>query len=188
MKPFTPADFSQVEYPVFTLFIRYKGIWDMQDLYETLADFFRNQKFKFQEVIYKHKRPSPWGYERQYVFQAVRNIEEYYQWIVFLFIHTYEANDIEVTMKDGTKKIFTKGRIWIQERGRLNMDFEKKFEENTFYAQLRNFYHKYIIQKKIEGIWWDEFYYKVLNRLHHTIQGRLKLETEEYEAHIAGVH
>ena len=29
------------------VYVQYKGIFDMQDLYESIADFFRQKKFKF---------------------------------------------------------------------------------------------------------------------------------------------
>ena len=184
-----PEEFAVESMPSPTTFIQYKGVWDMQDLYETLADFFRDQKFKFYEVVYKHKHPSPFGAERQYVWRGERNVEEYYKYVLEIFIHTYDASDIEAVTKDGTKRTFTKGRIRIQFRGRVNFDYEKKWEGNAFYAQLRNFYHKYVIQKKIESIYWDEFYYKVFNKLHNLVQGRLKMESEQYEAReMAGVH
>ncbi|MBS3102887.1 hypothetical protein J4458_05595 [Candidatus Woesearchaeota archaeon] len=184
-----PEEFSGMIIPAYTNFIQYKGVWDMQDLYETMADFFRNQKFKFYEIVYKHKHPSPFGAERQYVWRADRNVEEHYKFVLDIFFHTYDARDIEVTMKDGSKKVYTKGRIWIQFRGRVFTDYEKTWEENAFYAQLRNFYHKYVIQKKMEGVWWDEMYYKVFNKLHHIVQGRLKMEAEEFEhREFAGVH
>jgi len=176
-----PEEFSKIVQPYYTMYLQYKGAWDMQDLYESMADFFRQQKFKFYEILYLHKRPSPFGADRQYKWKAVRNVEEYYKFVVDVFFHTYDAHDVQVTMKDGSKNSFTKGRIWVQIRGRVIIDYEKKWEDNAFYAQLRNFYHKYVIQKKIEGVWADEIYYRVMNPLHNLIQQRLKMETEEYE-------
>jgi len=131
-----PEEFEMMAAPAYTYFLQYKGAWDMQDLYESMADFFRQQKFKFYEIVYKHKHPSPFGAERQYVWRGERNVEEYYKYVLDIFMHTYEASDIEVTMKDGSKRIFTKGRIRIQFRGRVAVDYEKKWEENAFYAQL----------------------------------------------------
>lgn len=181
MKPLHPDNFSMNVIPGYTNYIKYKGVWDMQDLYESMADFFRNQKFKFYETANIHKHPSPFGADRKYFWKAVKNVEEYYQYVLDIYFHTYDTRDIEATMKDGSKKVFTKGRIWVQIRGRVILDYEKHWEENSFYAQLRNFYHKYIIQKKAEGLWGDEVYYRVMNPLHHLIQQRLKMETEEYE-------
>jgi hypothetical protein len=183
------AEEFSLEKPYFTQYIQYKGVWDMQDLYESMADFFRNQKFKFYEVVYKHKHPSPFGAERQYVWKATRNVEEYYQWVIEVFFHTYDSRDVEVKTKDGNNKMFTKGRIWVQIRGRVILDYEKKWEGNAFYAYLRSFYHKYVVQKKLESLWQDTMYYRVMHPLHNLVQQRLKMETEEYEAKMmAGTH
>ena len=68
-------------------------------------------------------------------------------------------------------------------------DFEKKWEDNTFYAQLRNFYHKYVTKKKMEAIWWDQLYYREMHKLHQLIKERLKMETRDYEhRYWVGVH
>ena len=183
-----PEDFY-LKVPFPPTYLQYKGVWDMQDLYETIADFFRNQKFKFHEIFYKHKRSSPFGVERQYGWNATRKSEEYYEFVVDIFLHTYDARDVEVKMQDGSKKLFIKGRVWIQIVGYVHVDYEKKWEDNVFYAQLRNFYHKYVIQKKMEAIWWDELHYKVCNKLRNILQQRLKMESEEYEhRYFAGVH
>lgn len=171
-----------------TTYLQYKGVWDMQDLYEFIASFFHRQKFKFYERKYIQKRPGPFGPETYYVWEATRKEEEYYQFIINIFLHTFDTQDIEVVMKDGSKRIFTKGRLWIQFSGKVEMDYEKRWEENAFYANLRNFYHSYVIKKKIEGIWWDRQYYKVFLKLHSLVKERLKMESEGYEnRYFAGV-
>lgn len=183
-----PEDFFTV-LPDYTYYIQYKGIWDMQDLYETMADFFRNQKFKFYETFHRHKRPTPFGADVRYRWQAMRNVEDYYRFVVEIYMEAFDSSDIEVRLPDGNKKIYTKGRIFIRLLGRVEVDYEKKWEDNVFYAQLRNFYNKYVLQKKFEAIWWDELHYKVCNKLRNIIQQRLKMESEEYEhRYFAGVH
>jgi|TARA_B100001971_G_C18054902_1_gene464752 hypothetical protein len=181
MKPLKPEEFSMMVNPYYTMFIKYKGVWDMQDLYESMADFFRNQKFKFYETINWHKSPSPFGARRRYEWEAIKNVEEYYRFELDIRFETHDVHDVEIKTKDGSKKTFTKGRIWVQIRGRVLTDYGKNWEDSSFYAQLRNFYHKYVIQKKIEGDWQDTIYYNVMNPLHNLIQQRLKMETEEYE-------
>ncbi len=174
--------------PMNTGYFQYKGVWDMQDLYEFVASFFSRHKFKFYEKKYIQKRPGPFGPETYYVWEATRDIEEYYRGILNLFLHTYDTQDVEVVMKDGSKKTFTKGRLWIQFRGGIEMDYDNRWEENAFYANLRNFYHKYVIKKKIEGIWWDNFYYTVFLKLQSLVKERLKMESEGYEhRYFAGV-
>ena len=64
-----------------TTYVRFKGIWDMQDLYETIADWFRRRKYKFHERVYKHKHPSPFGVERQYIWEAERRETDFIQFV-----------------------------------------------------------------------------------------------------------
>ena len=71
------------------VYIRYKGVWDMQDLYQSMVDYFMRKKFKFYERIYKHKHPSPFGIERQYIWRAVRKESEWLQFTVDIYYHTY---------------------------------------------------------------------------------------------------
>src|SRR3989338_1471043 len=130
-------------------YMRWTGIWDMQDLYESMVDYLRMKKYKFHEKIYKHKHPSPFGVERQYVWEAERKFEDYLQFIINIYFHTYDAHDIEVVMPDGTKKIYTKGRLWIEFKGFLVYDWEKRWEETKFFKSLRSFYNKYVIKKKM---------------------------------------
>ena len=177
--PFVHKD---LEGPMNTVYLQYKGVWDMQDLYEFLAAFFSKNKFNFYERRYITKHPSPFGPETYYVWEATRNVEEYYKFAISIFLHTYDTQDVEVVMKDGSKKIFTKGRLWIQIKSKVVTDYEKRWEESAFYANLRNFYHKYVIWKKMEGIWWDNLYYTVFLKLHSLIKERLKVQSEGYEA------
>ena len=185
-----PEDFIHLpEMSTPFVYLQYKGILDMQDVYETIADFFRQKKFKFYERQQRLRRPGPFGAEILHQFEAVRKVEEYYQWIVKINIETFDMHDVDVVLKDGTKKKMTKGRIWVQLSGVVEMDYEKIFEKNAFLAHIKGFYNKYIIKKKIEGVWWDELYYKIVLRLHALLKERLKMLSEGFESrHMSGVH
>ena len=172
-----------------TVFIRYKGIWNMQDLYQVMVDWFRRRKFKFYERIYKHKHPSPHGVERQYVWRATRKESEYRQYQIDIYYHTYDAHDMEAVMPDGTKKTFTKGRLWMELKGQINLDWEKRWNESSFYAELKNFFNNYVMRKRIEMLWWDELWYREMHKLHEIIKESLKMESQQYEVrYMTGVH
>jgi len=168
--------------PANTAYVQYKGVWDMQDLYEFLASFFSKHKMKFYELKYIVKHPGPFGPETYYVWQAKRTTESHYFHQIDIFIHTYDTQDIDVVMKDGSHRTFTKGRLWIQFRGSVNMDQEGRFEDSAFLMNLRNFYHKYVIWKKIEAVWWDNMYYTIFLKMHSMVKERLKMESEGFEA------
>lgn len=188
--PPTPSDYvHHGELPTYTVYVQYKGIFDMQDLYETIADFFRRKKFKLYEKQHRLRKPGPFGVEVLYQFEAQREVEDYYKWIVNINMETFDMQDIEVVAKDGTRKKMSKGRIWIQLYGVCQTDYEKVWEKTAFLAQLKSFYNKYVIRKRFEGIYWDELYYKVVMRLHALIKERLKMTSEGFEQrHISGVH
>ena len=171
------------------LYIQYKGIFDMQDLYETIADFFMQKKFKFYEKQQRHRRPGPFGAEILYQFEATRKVEDYYQWVVGVTIETFDMHDVEVVLKDGTKKKMAKGRIWVQITHNVITDYEKIWEKSAFLAHLKSFYNKYIVRKRFEGVWWDELYYKIVLRLQALLKERLHMASEGYETrHHSGVH
>lgn len=189
MKPKPEHFIHYPEIPTPTVYIQYKGIMDMQDIYESIADFFRQKKFKLYEPMNRHRRPGPFGAEVLHHFRATRNVEDYYKWEVNIIIETFDMHDIDVVLKDGTKKKMSKGRIWVQLYGKVDMDYEKLWEKSAFLAGLKGFYNKYIVKKKIEGVWWDELYYRIVLRLHALIKERLKMASEGFESrHMSGVH
>ena len=185
-----PEDFihnAEMQTPI--VYVQYKGIFDMQDLYEAIADFLRQKKFKFYEKQNRLRRPSAFGAELAHNFEARRKVEDYYEFVVNINIETFDFKDVEVVLKDGTKKKMIKGRIWVQLYGTVVMDYEKIWEKGAFLAYLKSFYNKYIVKKKIEGVWWDELQYKIVLRLHALIKERLKMASEGSEfKHMAGVH
>lgn len=164
--------------PANTLYIQYKGIFDLDDIYLSIADFFRHKKFKLYEIQQRHRRPGPFGAELYYHYRATRKVEDYYSWEVNIVIETFDLRDVEVVLKDGTKKKMSKGRLWVQIRGQVDYDYEGNWKKSVFLAQLQNFYNKYIIKKRIESVWWDQLQYKIVIALHTLIKERLKMASE----------
>lgn len=177
-----PDDFVQnAEIPTWPIYIQYKGIFDMQDLYDSIAGFLTQKKFKLYEVQQRHRRPSPFGAEILYQFRGEREVEEYYKWIVNITIETFDLHDIEVVLKGGARKKMSKGRLWIKFDGVVTTDYEKVWEKSAFLAHLKSFYNKYVIKKRFEGIYWDELHYNIVLKLHALIRERLKMLSEGYE-------
>ncbi|MEK6942507.1 MAG: hypothetical protein AABX00_00400 [Nanoarchaeota archaeon] len=174
-----PEDFvHNAEAGTPTVYVQYKGILDMQDLYESIANFFREKKFKLRETQQRLRRPGPFGSEILYMFEATRAVEDYYEWSVNITIETFDMHDVEIVTKNGKKKKMTKGRVWIQLHGKITTDHEKVWERSAFVAHLKSFYNKYVIRKKLEGVWWDELYYNIVLKLHALIKERLKMTSE----------
>jgi hypothetical protein len=171
------------------LHVRFKGVWDMQDLYEFMANYFKERKYKFYEKIYKHKHPSPYGVERQYCWHAETDVDDVYVYNIDVYMHTYDAHDIEVKTKEGNIRTFTKGRIWIELICHIKMYENHSWLKNRLWANLRIFLNNYIMRKKHGWDSWDVIYYRDVHKLVWLIRRRLKMEYDEYEQkYWTGVH
>ena len=169
-------------------YLSYKGVWDMQDLYESMIDFFLRRKYKFQEKRYKHKHPSPFGCERQYTWAFWRNENDYIQIKYEVYMHTYDTHDIEVITPGGEKKTYLKGRMYFEIKAFTVTDYEKRWDENKFYKHLKDFYSKYVIRKNYTQGWNPKRRYEMYE-LVALIKNKLKMESQEYEhRNFAGVN
>ncbi|MBR9699855.1 hypothetical protein GOV09_05335 [Candidatus Woesearchaeota archaeon] len=161
--------------------IRFKGVWDMQDLYEFVANFLRERKYKFHEKIYKHKHPSPYGVEQQLVWEANQVVDDVYTYVINFYVHTYDAQDIQVKMKDGSVRTFTKGRVWIEITSHIDMYEHIGFGKNAFLAYLKIVMQSYLLRKRHGWIEWDVMMYREVQKLIWLMRRRLKMEYDEYE-------
>jgi len=169
-------------------YIRYQGVWDMQDLYESLAEWFRYKKYKFKEGLYEHREPTPFGRERIISFEAERKENEYTLVKYDMYVHTWDTHDVEVELPRGKKKNFSKGRLWIEIKVVILYDFEKRWDEKVFFKYLKDFYNKYVIKKKSEYEYSPKFRTEMFE-LHAMIKNHLKMESDEFEhANLSGVH
>ncbi|MBD3164041.1 hypothetical protein GF323_02490 [Candidatus Woesearchaeota archaeon] len=193
MQKTTYKDFKQSMKPLLGPMIlptiRFKGVWDMQDLYEFMINYLRERKYKFHERVYKHKHPSPFGVERQYVWRAEKEETDVYRFDIDIYIHTYDAHDIDVKMKDGAVRTFTKGRIWITFNCGVQMYEDTRWSLNRFWANLRIFLNNYVMRKKHGWDVWDVMIYREVEKLIWLTRRRLKMEYDEYEQkYWTGVH
>lgn len=178
----------QAGQPTPQAYLRFTGVWDMQDLYENMVNWFRMKKYKLHERIYKHKHPSPFGVERQYTWEALKEETEYILIHYDIYMHVYDAHDVEVTMKDGSKRVFTKGRLWVELKVEVRFDHEKRWNETPFYYHLKDFYNKYIFRKRFMQGYSPKFRTEVYE-LQALIRNRLKLEHQAFaHRYYGGIH
>jgi len=174
---------------MWTSHLRFKGIWNMQDLYESIGDYFRGRKYKFHEKIYKHKQGSPFGAERQYHWHASLILNDVYHFWIDMYIHTYDAQDVVVKTPQGNTATYTKGRLWIEFNGDMNMYYDSRWHKNRTWANVKIFLNNYVKRRKHGDDVWDVLAYRELQRVNWLTRRRLKMEHDEYEQkHWMGVH
>ena len=169
--------------------LRYRGVWDMQDLYEHMGNYFRDRKYKFHETLYKHKHPSPYGSERQYRWHASIVVDDVYNFWIDMYLHTYDAQEIQVRDEKGKTHTYTKGRLWIEFNGDMNLYRDERFKKNRFNATLKQFINNWLKRRVHGDEVWDVLAYRELQRVIWVFRRRLKLEYNTYEQkHWMGVH
>jgi len=188
-RKYTYKEFDAQNFGFFQPHIRFRGVWDMQDLYEFMINYFRERKYKFHERVYKHKHPSPFGAERQLVWRAERQMNDVYTFILDVYLHTYDAHDVQVKQKNGEIKTFTKGRLWVEFNGQIRIYPDERWAKSRFTAGLKGFINNYLKRKKHGWEMWDVVMYGEMQKIVWMTRRRLKMEYDEYEQkHWLGVH
>lgn len=154
--------------------IFYSGVFDYAKLVKTIAQWYAEQGYEFHEDVYKHKVPSPAGYEQELKLKGWRKVTEYVQFWIMVYTHAWEVKEIDV-MIDGEKKRMVKGKIMIRFSIDCWLDYNQKF--NTPAAvKIQDFLHNHIWLKKISGGWTDELYY-MMYKLHKVCKETLNMST-----------
>jgi len=160
-------------------FIRYKGLFDFDGLYNLIVQWMKAQGYYFEETKYKHKVPLPTGAEQEITFKGSKDVTEFYQHNIVVDFHLWDMTEVEVELA-GVKKTLTSARMEIVLSGNLNIDYEKRFEKNVFWQNIRDFFMKYIIKEDIESTWYDELRYRIY-KLHDAIKQYLDMQAKGNE-------
>jgi hypothetical protein len=152
--------------------IKVKGIFDMEGLYKTCAEWFAERNFEFNETMYKAKQPE---FEVNWV--GTRKKNSYFMDQVDVNLH-YWGHWTEVL--EGDKKVQRfDGRLDITLKGTSQANYmdiygEKKW--NTILEKnLLNFMNKYVLKKQIDMSETDALGYEIL-KLHALIKEFLNMQ------------
>ncbi|MFC1648502.1 hypothetical protein ACFL1B_03505 [Nanoarchaeota archaeon] len=141
--------------PLETFYVRYKGVYDFEDVYRLIYRWYRDRKYRYYEKKYKNKPESPWGYEHELYLEGEKKVDSFYQYIINIDINVIDSAEIEI---DG-RKLFD-GRIHIAIYGVINRDYSDKFDRNWFTRWIGNMYYT-ITKLEMELLHWDVLHYKM---------------------------
>src|SRR3989338_4919334 len=156
--------------------IRYRGLFDFNGLYNSMADWFKHYRFILHEEMYKHKVPSPLGAEQELYWYAEQEVTEFVKFRIDVDFHLWDMTEIEV-VKDGKKKLLTNARIEIKLKPILTFDWQDRFEKTKLTRALRNLYIGVIYRREASGIWTDMIEYRTIGWQAH-IKQYLDLQTK----------
>ena len=162
--------------------IKIVGIFDLDKVMRGMQKWIVDQGYEFQENQFKHKVPSPAGAEWEVRWKSWRKVTGYTKFWINIFFHIWDMKEVEV-IKDGKKQKLTKARMLIEFYGEVELDYDNKMEGSVLKEALREFYHKFVIKRQIDGGWEDELYYRIY-KLHRWVKEWLDFETKANAAAI----
>ena len=153
---------------------KYFGTFDLSALLSDTKKWLEDNNFSFGEPKYKHKIGDT-GAEIEIEWDANMKINYYVKENVFVFMKFTDIKDVDV-LQEGEKVTLQQGRALIEVKGRLDLDYQKRFAGNKFLQELQDILHKYILKKTIAVKWVDRLYKKVYN-FNRFIRQKIGMET-----------
>lgn len=166
-----------VPFPLPDIRVKYRGVFDYDNLMHSMRQWIVDSGYEFEELQYKHKVPSPAGYEQEIRWRAWRKVTGYVRYSIFIFFHIWDIKDLDV-IKDNKKVKMWSGRVMIEINGLVELDWAGYFEKGNskFLLGLRDWIHKFFMFNKIMGGYTDEHYYRMY-KLHLVAKQALGMTT-----------
>jgi hypothetical protein len=159
---------KEVKFPV--IYIKHKGNFSLSKLLQDIKSWFDNNHYEFHAPKHKHKAES-----EDIKFFGERKITGYIKFYLTVEIRVWELREVEV-IKDGEKVKTNHGRVAIDFIPSYKLDYDDRFGGSKWMQAIQDFYHKYIIKRKIEDYWEDELFLQAGNLI------RVIKNALEYEA------
>lgn len=139
--------------------IRYKGTFDLNELYRIIHDWLVSRGFEVHEHKYKSIAVAHGAKERSFDWEAYKPSSEFVMnWI---HIHFQMQDIIEIeTIKDEKKVKLQQGRIFIRIQHAIELDWSERFAYKEWHQSLLNFMASVMYRKKIDTLWEDKLRFK----------------------------
>lgn len=148
-------------YDIPVMMTKYHGNFDLNSLLSKTKKWLEDANLDFDEPKYKHKMTDT-GAEIELEWECTRKVNYYVKEYVNVYMKLWDVKDVEVTV-DGKKTAIQNGRVLIDVKGKVELDWQKRFGGSAFLQELQDILHKYILNKTIGGKWVDRLYEKVYN-------------------------
>ena len=139
--------------------IRYKGIFDLNELYKIIHDWLISRGYQVHESKYKTISLQSGGKERTFDWNAHRKVTDFVMYWINLHFQFQDATAIEV-VKDGQKKTLYKGLVMIRIVHTVELDFSERMSRSKLHQSILKFMQTVMWRKKIDTLWEDKLRFK----------------------------
>ena len=157
--------------------IKYRGIFDLDDLYKTMAMWFKNRRYELHENLFKSKPP-----EMEVKWRGERKRTNYILEVVTVHVHMWGDYDVEV-IQNGKKKKMANVRMIITINGGIFTQGGKDYADifgrprwtgTNVERKLVALMNSWVMKREIGGLYEDRLYYELYD-LYATIKDNLKM-------------
>lgn len=139
--------------------LRFKGVFDLNDLYRIIYDWLVSRGYQVHEKKYKSIVLPGGGKERSFDWEAYRKGNEFVALWIWIHFQIQDAQEIEVVQNGETKKL-VKGVLFIRISQDVEMDFSERFAYSKLHQTILAFMAGPMWNKKIETMWEDKQRFK----------------------------
>lgn len=152
--------------------LRYKGVFDLPEVYRIIHDWLVSKGFEVHEYKYKSITLPGGGKERSFNWFAFKKGNEFIMVHMKIHFQFQDLQQIEVVQNE-EKKILNKGVMFIRVAQELDQDYSERFAYSKLHKAILNFMVNFMWQKKIETYWEDKARFKayeLMNVIKETLE------------------
>jgi hypothetical protein len=139
--------------------VRYKGIFDLDELYKIVHDWLTSRGYQVHEHKYKSIILPAGGKERSFDWDTFRPVTEFIMFRINIHWQIQDVIDVEV-VKDGKKQKLHKGRLMMRVQHRVEMDWNERMAYKEWHQSIVKFLKGFMYRKKIDTLWEDKLRFK----------------------------
>lgn len=137
--------------------IKWSGIFDMNNVYNKLKQWFDSKGYEFKETQYMERIKSG-GKQLEINWRAKKKASDYFLYDIEVDFLILGLNNVEIE-HEGRKITMNKGDIEARFTASLVKDFQDKWKDKQI---RKNIYEKFIVKDRIKG-YKDDVYDDVYN-------------------------
>jgi hypothetical protein len=139
--------------------VRYKGIFDINELYRVINDWLVSKGYQVHESKYKSIALQTGGKEKTFDWNAHRKMTEFIMIWIDLHFQFQDIMEVEVVKNGKTVKL-QKGLIMVRIQHRLEYDFSERMGRTKMGNVIVKFMTQIMWKKKIDSLWEDKLRFK----------------------------
>jgi hypothetical protein len=156
--------------------IKYKGVFNYDQLLTLTYNWFVDQKFEVQEDNFKQASTSPKGTYQEICWKAERKVNQFLIYKLKIDFRIWDMKPVEV-IKDGTKQVVQMAKLRIIIDGDLIKDYQNIFKGSKWNELLGDLFTKFVYKMDIGAIHEDTLYYWSY-KLHGKLKEFLDMEAQ----------